>query len=160
MEVAQAWYLRPAPVEVLRKEEAAAALLDLAAVSKDELKKPRSLVDVVLLGPELRRRGSELVLWISLERKERTMIEVKSCTLATIRASATAASSSCSEQLSEVIKVTQFVEEKNLSFEFVPKRELKEPMDQLRQLPPKLSVPLLWIPGVTGLHIPGCSCDK
>ena len=160
MEVAQVWYLRPAPVEVLRKEEAAAALLDLAGVSKDELKKPRSLVDVILLGPELRRRGSELVLRISLEMKERMMIEVKSCTLATIRASATAASSSSSEQLSEVIKVTQFVGEKKLLFQFVPKRELKELMDKLRQFPPKLSVPLLWIPGVIGLHTPGCSCNK
>ena len=154
------WYLRPASVEVLCKEEAAAALLDLAGVSKDELKKPRSLVDVILLGPELRCRGSELVLRISLEMKERMMIEVKSCTLATMRASATAASSSCSEQSSEVIKVTQFVGEKNLLFQFVPKRELKELMDQLRQFPPKLSVPVSWIPGVTGLHIPGCSCEK
>jgi hypothetical protein len=55
------WYIMPARKEAAEIEEAAAALLDLAGVEKQQLFAPRSPLDMQRLGVECRRRGTELV---------------------------------------------------------------------------------------------------
>ena len=62
MEVEQVFYLEPARSEGRQKQEAAAALLDLAGVPLQELKQPCCMADLVQMGMELKRQGSELVI--------------------------------------------------------------------------------------------------
>jgi hypothetical protein len=74
-------------------EEAAAGLLELTWVEKPEVPTPTTLEEALNLGPELRGRGSELVLGIEQDMRVRRMVELKSCVLAHIKPRATAASS-------------------------------------------------------------------
>jgi hypothetical protein len=84
MEIEALCYPLPAPAELEKVEEAAAGLLELAGVEKAEVPTPTTLEEALNLGPELRRRGSELVLGIERDMRVRRMVELKSCVLAHI----------------------------------------------------------------------------
>ena len=58
MEVERVFYLQPTSTEGKKEEEEAAVLLHLVGVQYEKLKQPTSLAELVLMGIELRRKGS------------------------------------------------------------------------------------------------------
>lgn len=149
----------PASKEVGDLEEAAAALMDFAGMEKEELKHPTSLLDVLIMATDLRRLDRELVAWRGADFRVHRMLAVDSQILNTFRARASATSSS-SQQLSEVLKFT-YVEGSgvDLLVEFVPMQELIQLVDGAMHFPlPAPAMPMWWRVGFSGLHLPGCSC--
>jgi hypothetical protein len=86
------WYLMPARKEAAEIEEAAAALLDLPGVEKQQLCTPRSPLDMQRLGVECRHRGSELITRWDSDLKVRCLMEMQTCTMASLRDGAPKAS--------------------------------------------------------------------
>ena len=160
MEVENLFYLQPATPKARQKEEAAAALMDLASLPVEELKKPQCAEDLMKMGIQLRRMGSELIVHRDGDFKVVMLMSMEKTTVDGFRARA-AAGSSFSEALSEVMKLTKFKGEERMQVQFVCREELLNLLKKASKFgPPIIGMPVSWTPGVRGLHLPGCSYSK
>jgi hypothetical protein len=137
--------------------EAIAALLDLAGVEQREMSPPRCGQDMLRMGTECMRRGTELVLERDSDFRVVRVLELPVDKMANLWANARLSGTS-SEPMPEVIKVTEFGGNKRSGLNFVPMAKIGELMVHARQFaPPIITLPLGFTPGVPGLHVHGCS---
>lgn len=160
MEMEKSWCLHPASKESQELEEAAAALMDLAGVERQEVFEPRSMLELKRLGVDCRRRGTELVVWWDGDCRVQGLLEVDATTMAGLRSRAEEADSSSSEPMSELIRVTKYAGVAGFGVRYMSKKEHTDLLVKAIQQPDRrasLGVPLSWTAGFPGLHLPGCS---
>jgi hypothetical protein len=133
--------------------------MDLAGAevkSAREMESPRCGADLLRMGADCRRRGMELVIVRDGDFKFLYLMEVESEKMAEFRARALA-----SRQQLPRSKVLEFKRDGDSAVVFVryvSMERLSGLMLAARSHPiPVIGLPVTPIPGIAGLHLPGCS---
>jgi hypothetical protein len=148
------WYIMPARKEATEIEEAAAALLDLAGVEKQQLFAPQSPLDMQRLGVECRHRGTELVTRWDSDLKVRCLMEMQASTMAYLRDGAAKATYCCEsmsspDHLSDMIAMTKMAGVAGVGVKFLSKVEVDKLVVNRWGYPADMfGVPKTWFPEV------------
>jgi hypothetical protein len=144
--------MQPPTREGIELEEAAAALIFLAAEAVDlEIRVPRSAADLLRMGAECQRRGLELVIQRDAEFRVTSVLEIRASSMVEFRAQARAATVA-SGPLSEVIRASVDLVSRQTQYQFVTMEELQGLLErESYSSRPRIGVPQSWLPGVPAL---------
>jgi hypothetical protein len=153
------WFLVPPTLGGRELEQGAAALMDLAGAevkSAREMELPRCGEDLLRMGADCRKRGMELVIARDGDFRFLYLTEIEAAKMAEFRARALASR----QQLprSEVLEFKRDGDSAVVFVRYVSLERLSGLLLAARSHPvPMIGLPVTPIPGVAGLHLPGCS---
>jgi hypothetical protein len=152
------WYYAPASQAGRDLEVGAAALMDLAEAESAQSAAipPRCRLDLLRMGADCRRRGMEMVIVRDGNFKFLHLLEIKAEEMEKYRSYAKGAKQR-GLPVSDILEFSR-QEDGRIWIRFVRLDMLEALMEKTKSHPvPQIGVPLSQVPGLVGLHLPGCS---